>query len=35
MSEKFLSAVDEGHMKDLKEIHEKPDDKFDMDLATD
>ena len=32
--EKFLSAVDEGYMKDLKEIHEKPNDKFDMDLAT-
>ena len=32
--EKYLSAVDEGYMKDLKEIHEKPNDKFDMDLAT-
>ena len=32
--EKYLSAVDEGYMKDLKETHEKPDDKFDMDLAT-
>ena len=32
--EKYLSAADETYMKDLKEIHEKPNDKFDMDLAT-
>ena len=32
--EKYLSAVDEGYMKDLKEIHDKPNEKFDMDLAT-
>ena len=31
---KYLSAVDEGYMKNLKESHEKPNDKFDMDLAT-
>ena len=29
-----MSAVDEGYMKDLKEIHEKPNDSFDWDLAT-
>ena len=34
LSRRDLSAVDEGYMKDLKEIHEKPDDKFDVDLAT-
>ena len=32
--EKYLSAVDKGYVKDSKEIHEKPNDKFDMDLAT-
>ena len=32
--EKYLSGADEGYMKDLKEVHEKPDDKFDIDLAT-
>ena len=32
--EKYLSAVDEGYMKDLKEILDKPNEKFDMDLAT-
>ena len=32
--EKSLSAVDEGYMNDLKEIHEKPNEKFDMDLAS-
>ena len=29
-----MSAVDEGYMKDLKEIHDKPSEKLDMDLAT-
>ena len=33
--EKYLSAVDEGYMKDLKQIRDKPNEKFDMDLATD
>ena len=32
---KYLSAVDEGYMKDLKETHEKPNDKFDSELADD
>ena len=32
--EKYLSAVDEGYVKDLKEIREAPNEKFDMDLAT-
>ena len=32
--EKYLSSVDEAHMKDLKEVHDKPNDNFDMDLAT-
>ena len=32
--EKYLSAVDEGYMKDLRETHDKPSEKFDMDLAT-
>ena len=31
--EKYLSAVDEGYVKELKEIHEKQNDKFDKDLA--
>ena len=30
----YLSAVDEGYMKDLKEIDGKPNDKSNMDLAT-
>ena len=34
MFEKYFSAVDEAYMKDLKEIHDKPNEKFDMDLAT-
>ena len=29
-----MSAVDEAYAKDLKEVHEKQNDKFDMDLAT-
>ena len=29
-----MSAVDEAYVKGLKEIHEKPNEKFDMDLAT-
>ena len=29
MVEKYLSAIGEGYMKDLKEIHEKPNEKFD------
>ena len=32
--EKYLSAVDEAYVKGLKEIHEKPNEKFDVDLAT-
>ena len=28
--EKYLSAVDEGYMKDLKETHDEPNEKFDM-----
>ena len=32
--EKYLSAVDEGYMKDLKEVYDTPNEKFDMDLAT-
>ena len=32
--EKYLSPIDEGYMKDLKETHEKPSEKFDWDLAT-
>ena len=32
--EKCLSALDEGYVKDLKEIHEKPNEKFDCGLAT-
>ena len=32
-SEKYLSSVDEAYMKDLKGIHDKPNDSFDMDLA--
>ena len=32
--EKYLSAVDEAYIEDLKEIHEKPNEKLDMDLAT-
>ena len=31
--EKFLSAVGEGYMKDVKEIHETPNENFDWDLA--
>ena len=30
--EKYLSAVDEGYMKDLKELHEKPNEELDTDL---
>ena len=30
----YLSSVDEAYMKDLKEIHDKPNESFDMDLAT-
>ena len=30
----FLSSVDEAYMKDLKEIRDKPNESFDMDLAT-
>ena len=26
--------MDEAYMKDLKETHDKPNEKFDMDLAT-
>ena len=33
--EKYLSAVDEGYIKDLKQIHDNPNDKLDMDLAED
>ena len=32
--EKCLTAIDEGYVNDLKEVHEKPNEKFDMDLAT-
>ena len=32
--EKCLSSVDEAYMRDLKEIRDKPDESFDMDLAT-
>ena len=32
--EKYLSAVDEGYMKDLKEVYDTPNEKCDMDLAT-
>ena len=32
--EKYLSAVDEGYVKDLKEVHEKPSESFEWDLAT-
>ena len=32
--EKYLSAVDGGYMEDLKGSHDKPNEKFDMDLAT-
>ena len=32
--EEYSSAVDEAYVKGLKEIHEKPNEKFDMDLAT-
>ena len=31
--DRCLSSVDEAYMKDLKEIHDKPNEKFDMDLA--
>ena len=34
VSEKHLGAVDEGYLKDLKEIHDKPDENFDWDSAT-
>ena len=30
-----MSAADEGYMKGLKEIHDKPSEKFDVDLAAD
>ena len=32
--EKYLSLADEAYMKDLKEIHDKPNENFDIDLAT-
>ena len=28
--EMYLSSVDEAYMKDLKEIHDKPNENFDM-----
>ena len=30
----YLGAVDGGYMKDLKEIRDEPNKKFDVDLAT-
>ena len=30
---KYLTAVDEAYVKDLKEINEKPNESFEMDLA--
>ena len=32
--EKYLSSVDKAYIKKLKDIHDKPNEKFDMDLAT-
>ena len=32
--EKYLSSVDEAYMQDLKGTHDKPNESFDMDLAT-